>query len=706
MTWMECQRMNRRSKDMRSGIEKLMKEFISAKAESFKFSAFDVFVREELPEEFRNTGLIDEHTYMVEGNTGTENGAMVPRVCVFHRSLTAGQRKGTCVAYLLSQDGQRLYLCFLQDYEDIRTTHSLERTVQILHERAEDIRSHIQGRGFVPSCGFDLGEGLSEQDVCSREGTVFYTCYEISALPEEDVLRNDLQRMMEVYQAYADWQLQQSRLGTFDSWEVLDAKTAVKHCDKSFFDHNGSGVPQNIQWFFGADSVEAGKTKSLELIFHGERYPSTIRKEPRHGGRARIFWTANLGNKLQAYRHQKDATATFIRLDHETFEMRMIEDDTTMTGQEIVRQIRTFISAKGFSYPDKLVENLYLSLKSKPFVILAGTSGTGKTRLVRLFSEAIGADKENGRYLQIAVRPDWSDSTDLFGHLDLNGRFVPGCLMDFLAKARDDLAHPYVLCLDEMNLARVEYYLSDFLSVIETRDRKEGHIISDPLVQLDQYGADETARERYGEILFPENFYVVGTVNMDETTFPFSKKVLDRANTIEFNDVDLIPDFVQYGQGVPVSVGNAFLKSDYLILKDCKEEDHEYVQQLCTILQSINRILYKSNSHVGFRVRDEICFYMLNNHRGGFLEEKEALDYEIMQKILPRLQGSNLSLKETLCELFRKILAKDYDRQDGDAAGMKELLENGTGIDYPRSAEKVMFMVRRFEEDGFTSYWL
>ena len=134
-------------------------------------------------------------------------------------------------------------------------------------------------------------------------------------------------------------------------------------------------------------------------------------------------------------------------------------DEEPMDVKSQIKQIKAYIASKGFSYNDGLIENFYLSLKSKPFVILAGTSGTGKTRLVRLFAEAIGAAFET-----IPVRPDWSDSTDLFGHVDLNGRFVPGKILDFLWQAQQDLGKPYILCLDEMNLARVEYYLSDFLS--------------------------------------------------------------------------------------------------------------------------------------------------------------------------------------------------------------------------------------------------
>lgn len=93
-----------------------------------------------------------------------------------------------------------------------------------------------------------------------------------------------------------------------------------------------------------------------------------------------------------------------------------------------------------------MIENFYLSLKSKPFVILAGTSGTGKTRLVKLFAEAVGATTENGRYKMVSVRPDWSDSSDLFGHVDLHGKFIPGAITDFVKRAEIDRMRPYFLC--------------------------------------------------------------------------------------------------------------------------------------------------------------------------------------------------------------------------------------------------------------------
>lgn len=366
--------------------------------------------------------------------------------------------------------------------------------------------------------------------------------------------------------------------------------------------------------------------------------------------------------------------------------------EVSVSIREAISRIKEFVASKGFCYPDTLIENFYLSLKSKPFVILAGTSGTGKTRLVKLFAESIGAE-----YKLVSVRPDWSDGSDLFGHFDLNGNFIDGPVCECFDTAAENPQKPIFLCLDEMNLARVEYYLSDFLSVIESREKQEdGSIVTSGIAQY--------------ETGLPDNLYIVGTVNMDETTFPFSRKVLDRANTIEFNYVDLMPDFDSVNiETNPIEMSNGFLRSEYLVLaRDCASES-EYVNEVSAELQLINGILRKANAHVGYRVRDEIVFYMLESRKdGGILKYEEAMDNEIMQKILPRLQGSSGSVKDMLCELF-KVCAADHSQKTGDTDSekmQKVLDDSGINCRYRKSAEKLQMMVRRFEEDGFTSYWL
>lgn len=360
------------------------------------------------------------------------------------------------------------------------------------------------------------------------------------------------------------------------------------------------------------------------------------------------------------------------------------------SASEALAKIKEYIAGCGFTYPAGLIENFYLSLKAKPFVILAGTSGTGKTRLVRLFAEAIGA-----RYELVAVRPDWSDGSDLLGHSDLNGNFIPGPVRVAIDYAWGHPQQPVLLCLDEMNLARVEYYFSDFLSVIETRERHaDGSITTAPLAIEQPYALG-----------IPDNLYIIGTVNMDETTFAFSKKVLDRANTIEFNHVDLMPIFSTADTDMePQRLANSFLRSEYLLLnRDCAAES-EYVTKICSELAEINEVLATVNAHIGYRVRDEVVFYLLYNKAAELLPQNVAMDNAIMQKILPRLQGNSLGVCNMLAKLFE--LWQPLTDSAGYASELtSEHMKISAECRYPRSSAKLIAMVKRFEEDGFTSYW-
>ncbi|WP_339819167.1 DUF3578 domain-containing protein [Paenibacillus sp. FSL R7-0216] len=393
----------------------------------------------------------------------------------------------------------------------------------------------------------------------------------------------------------------------------------------------------------------------------------------------------------------------------ETVEENM--DDEAVRGN--LDGIQLYIKNKGFAYPSGLIENFYLSLKTKPFVILAGVSGTGKTKLIKLFAEAMGATSENGQFTLIPIRPDWSDPSDLIGYSDLSGKFRPGRVTEVLLEASLNPSKPYFICLDEMNLARVEHYFSDMLSILETQEWRDGHIATDPIIHGSSLVQDED-HEMYGNLSIPENVYLVGTVNMDETTHPFSKKVLDRANTIEFNDIFLaqFPDDELGVELSPEATPNRFLRSDYLQLVDAYNvESKALITKTTEMLVRINGILEEIHAHVGFRIRDAVCFYMLYNQRFGLLAEDEALDHQLLQKILPRIQGSSASIRRVLLNLMRECV--------GSSFAVKEYVEDTTSLfegnklkslldqaQYPRSARKIASMLRRLEEDGFTSYWL
>ncbi len=980
-------------------IEKLVNGYLEAKAGPFSGSEFGAFVRNDIPDTFYSTGLVDRTKYLVAASVGKGNWAIVPWICIFDRSITTSATKGVYVVYLLSKDTSTLYLTLNQGCTDIRSSHSKAETIQIMRERAKAITEDIDCDGFSTDDNVFLGDGLTELGELYQRGSICYKPYKKGSIPPEEELLEDLKSILGIYRLYVDglsqakdqwwpseeeytpgiskgqwreilndllvssrltnstkfralamfhaekdgatcsalgakygidpaairadcmalasvinkktscplyehdgvksalpilflrrganileqgvsvWKLRpelydilmefgiekylpaHDRIGTFDSWEIIDENTAIKTCDKSFFEHNGSGVPKEICWFFSADQLERGETIRITLQYEGSEYTGRIANESSDRRRVRIFWGSDLGKQFANKRSEGTQKAIFKKAGENTYAVSFqrtenqpktwllswnpagwnwadyheaalrthsgepYEDSWTcastkvqpgdrvfltvlgngekngiiasgfatlgsyedehwdpekaaqgkkakridvrfdwisdyntdpylkqstlkelfpdqewspmgsgisikdqyvdqleaewakitqaggeekLTVKEAIERVKAYIAAKGFRYENGLIENFYLSLKAKPFVILAGTSGTGKTRLVKLFAEAIGATGENGRYKMVSVRPDWSDSTDLFGHVDLNSRFVPGAILDFVKRAKEDINNPYILCLDEMNLARVEYYLSDVLSVIETRDfNPDGNIVTDPLISADYYGSDAGAAEKYGEVRLPENLYIVGTVNMDETTFPFSKKVLDRANTIEFSHVDLSVTDIPEDNVPPMALSNGFLKTKYLLLKQCLGE-RDVVDQYCAELQEINKVLQPANAHVGYRVRDEIVFYLLNNHEHGLLSDDEAMDNEIMQKILPRIQGSSASVKQMLCELFKRC-ASDFE---GYGTGSEDLSKkmfaaaDKPECKYKNSARKIAFMVRRFEEDGFTSYWL
>lgn len=400
-------------------------------------------------------------------------------------------------------------------------------------------------------------------------------------------------------------------------------------------------------------------------------------------------------------------------LENENKEMRRIILDAEVV--EVISDIYDYILSRGYVYSLEVIKDYYLSLKSKPFVILAGISGTGKTKLVKLFAEAIGA-----KYQMVSVRPDWSDSTDIFGYLNLDGKFVEGPVTGFIADANKHLEVPYILCLDEMNLARVEYYFSDFLSIIETRHFDGEHITTDIIMLDSAFGKDEEARKKYSNLILSENLYIVGTVNMDETTFPFSKKVLDRANTIEFSDVDmhlgleLNKDFEELQ---PLAVENSFMKSKYLKISACAAVKEDAVNAVIKMLSDANVSLKKINAQVAYRVRDEVSYYVTYSQMFKLMELKEALDNALLQKVLPRIQGSTMAIKDVLVSLFGISVgttAAIIQKDDNDAGeNMLKYLdeknqdnEKKNKVDYPKSAEKIAFMMRRFENDGYTSYWL
>jgi len=376
-----------------------------------------------------------------------------------------------------------------------------------------------------------------------------------------------------------------------------------------------------------------------------------------------------------------------------------------LTFPEQVDRVHQFLGSRGYVIAVADLANFITCLRVKPFVILAGVSGIGKSRLVRLFADAIGARCE-----VIPVQPNWTDNADLFGYVDPARQvFVPGRCTVALREAESLGTQPFLLCLDEMNLAHVEYYFADFLSVLESRRLDDfDRVVTDDLLgnlraQLAAERKDQN--EAWPPLPFPNNAFVIGTVNMDETTHPFSRKVLDRANTIELTNMSLATVLGAKQSAVNTNFDWEYLLPAAVSLSDVYDSEKEFFDNLIAELTNINSILEPLNQHFAYRVRDEICLYCyyaqeLPNH----LPPAKAIDYQILQKILPRLHGSTEATRLALSLMFQRFTpgttAISVDRFDLPTA-----LDEVPAARYPMSARKVALMLDRFQSDGFTSFW-
>lgn len=307
----------------------------------------------------------------------------------------------------------------------------------------------------------------------------------------------------------------------------------------------------------------------------------------------------------------------------------------------------------GLQYAEKDLYNFHTSMKSSTLNIIAGMSGTGKSRLVQAYARALGLDDD--QFVIIPVRPSWTDDSDLIGYVDaMNMVYRPGDsgLVNTLIQAQREenrKSKLYLICFDEMNLARVEHYFSQFLSVLEMDAQRRF---------LRLYNDDLTGRlyntAQYEPIIaIPENIMFVGTVNIDESTYHFSDKVLDRANVIT---LDVLPygglkhvgqkerkaprelqarktsySFEEFGR---------FRNSEAFSLE---ERESEFFWELHSALQAANK-----NLGVGPRVVRHVDTYLRNLPDNPHIARGEALDLQVVQRVLTKLRGPEGLLKELI----------------------------------------------------------
>ena len=321
-----------------------------------------------------------------------------------------------------------------------------------------------------------------------------------------------------------------------------------------------------------------------------------------------------------------------------------------------------FVSSQGFLFSNEVLTRYYLSLKTKPFVILSGISGTGKTKIAQLFANYICQEDEKDeagkRIAFVSVRPDWMDNKGLLGYYNiLDEKYHSTKVLDLLLEAQEHPGKPYFVILDEMNLAKVEHYFSDFLSVLESRTPDNPHGEAIQLHSLEQAYTLDGRRSIPGSLHVPTNVFFAGTVNVDESTYMFSPKVLDRANVIEFNDVDLDGYAKGWRNNGNLLLSNAEVLNSFYDPAEqqfCRKQDYDQLPAEGKLaLNNLLDILKEHNLHFGYRVANELSrFVKLATKELANFNLDQALDIQIIQKILPKLHGTRAKLEEPLRKLF------------------------------------------------------
>lgn len=384
------------------------------------------------------------------------------------------------------------------------------------------------------------------------------------------------------------------------------------------------------------------------------------------------------------------------------------------------------------------------AMRTKPFVLLAGISGTGKSRIVKEFAFAScpnpfkgNSEVAPGNYCMIEVKPNWHDSTELLGYVSSipKPHYVVSPFINFLIKAHYNPDVPFFVCLDEMNLAPVEQYFAEFLSVLESRKNVGDTIVTEPIIKpeiVEKYyddffkayncieekklhtgydsdvlddKADETAT--YGVqnledlkkigIRLPANLVVIGTVNMDETTYQFSRKVIDRAMTIEMNEVNFeklfdteATDTLSYTEQ---PLGKENFIPQFASAKDAltamEQADKEYLRtKLPALLQELDKILGNTPFRIAYRVENEMIIHYASLRRELADKTPDELlpimvDNIMMMKVLPRIGGNEDMLNEPLKALHKLV----------------------TDNSYANAQAKIEEMMTRLAANHFTSYW-
>lgn len=655
-------------------------------------------------------------------SVGRGHWAKIPWLGFFDERETTSAQHGVYIVYLFREDMSGVYVCLVHGVQKIFDAHRTNDAQKRLQKIIAPIRTQVT---WLSQSGFELRHPIdlksnSRLARAYEHGVFAHKFYPAEHLPNDAQIIQDFDDLLDAYEGYVTGAPNQP----MQHWVFFDEQVAsqehqVKLRAKDPLPLVGDAVylwqERTQGWALLAQTridVVKQDTESRRVVTIGvQPYEQWVDPIEVHDLGADFSLTV-----------AQFPTSTY-RLKPMSFEwshcvgLVVHERATVFDFEQETQRLIDHLHQQGWSYEPWLVAAYLTALRTKPFVILAGVSGVGKSRLPSLVAEATGAYAS-----RLAVRPDWTDSSDVLGYMDLTSHWRPGAVLRLAQYATEDHQRMHVCVLDEMNLAHVEHYFAEVLSAMEDRRPFEhGGWRSQPLLgrsdALDVKGRDWSA------VCLPPNFACVGTINMDESTHSLSRKVLDRAFTLELSDVDLRqwstasphPPMRSRSWPVDLWVPRA-TRLNELSLLDAHER--AMIDQVISQLHALNGILKTIQLQIGYRTRDEIALFVLHAEaiRSAFVTKEgqvvSSLDIGVATKILPRLVGGSVALRDTLACLMHWAFEAQVslpaqhvvDRWVGRwQSEMSPSMVSQAA--YPYCASRLCVMWVRLMQEGFTSYW-
>ena len=518
-------------------------------------------------------------------------------------------------------------------------------------------------------------------------------------------------------------------------------------------------------------------------IVDEDRLCYLVRSESRGSVGLRTISKTLLNEYIAYFTEHPNANANIARdvlsgkSDIDKFEYGYTSTLTVMAKMAIDGARNIPVNAGKVQNKDKLLQQIFYggsgtenirsyltALRTKPFMLLAGISGTGKSRVVRKLAQATTTQKYDNdedrwkdnrpeNFELIQVKPNWHNSMDVVGfYSNISGKYEFTPFVEFIVKAWQHKDTPYFLCLDEMNLAPVEEYFAEFLSAIESRSTDEngnyiteeyfaeflsaiesrstdenGNYITDPIIKpFKKYGknvCEAMLRHLLGEahhtesnplaeqfsekgLTLPPNLMVMGTVNMDETTFSFSRKVLDRAMSVEMNEVNYDKFLSGESEQFPLLTDmNELLVNRPQRAAEVTEEIES--DKVIAYLKDVNTLMEGTPFKLGYRAANEAMLYVAacKKFAGNHYALANALDEFTLMKILSRIEGDDSRLGIADDDPRIATLGIEASEQHTSLLTcLKAIVHKHIGASC-ETEKKIDQMCNTLEREHFVSYW-